>query len=81
MLALLTTVYLSTGQILQNYRQATYSYPKYKPILKIEKCIEYAKLKEERLKSIIENHSYIIDVNVECKQISKQKWHQTRNKK
>lgn len=81
MLVFLTTVYLSTGQVLQNYRQAAYSDPKYKPILKIEKCIEYAKLKEERLKSIIENHHYIVDVNVECKRITKQKWHETRNKK
>lgn len=81
MLAFLTTVYLSTGQILQNYRQATYSYPKYKPILKIEQCIEYAKLKEERLRTVIENHHYILKVNVECKRITKQKWNDTRIKK
>lgn len=80
MLAFLTTVYLSTGQILQNYREATYSYPN-KPIRKFEKCIEYAKLKEERLKFAIENNSYIIDVNVQCKEITNQKWHETRYKK
>lgn len=81
MLAFLITVHLATGQILENYRQATYSTPKYKPIRKIEKCIEYAKLKEDRLKHVIIDHDYIVDVTVECKRITKQKWEQTRHKK